>query len=542
MRSILTRSMATAVLLATTTLLTPALATAQTHIGVFAPQSPTMDLNTAWFTSFVEDKFDVDLDFQTTNYNSAAAAEKRQISLASGDYPEVFMLINWVDQFSQAELLKYSQQGLIVPLNDLIEQHAPNIKAAFEKEPDLRKLATAPDGNIYGLPQWNDCFHCSYSAKYWINTDWLNKLGLSMPTTTDELKQVLLAFKNNDPNGNGRADEIPLSANAVDSLIPYFMNSFVYDPRGTSFPMMLALYDGKVQFQAVQDGWRDGLAYLADLYKEGLIDPGAFTQNREASQALGNSADGTIIGSATAQHLGLFVTIGQTDGRDRNYDPVPPLKGPQGIAHTSFNLASLPGAAFVITNKASEEQQIAAIKIVDYMYTIEGHAQAEYGKEGEQWLRPVEGDLPLDPNYPALYNQLPTDPNATPTNASWSAMGQYFSDKAWRGGQVQPTEIYEPAGYERRLFEATLLYEDKYPKDQLFPYWNIWTDPATADELAQLQTNLQNYVTQSNAEFVTGQRDINDDAAWAAYLADIESFGLARYLELYQAGYDASLQ
>ena len=541
MRSILTTTMATALLLSTTAFI-PTLATAQTAIGVFAPQTATMDLNTAWFTTHVEEKFNVDLNFETTGYDSTAASEKRQISLASGDYPEVFMLINWVDQFSQAELIRYSQQGLIIPLNDLIDQHAPNIKAAFEKEPEFRKLATAPDGNIYGLPQWNDCFHCSYSAKYWINADWLEKLGLEMPTTTAELKDVLLAFKNNDPNGNGVADEIPLSANTIDTLIPYFMNAFVYDPRANTYPMMLALDGNTVQFQAVQDGWRDGLAYLADLYKEGLIDPGAFTQNREASQALGNNAEAVLIGSATAQHPALFVTVGQDDGRDRNYDPVPPLTGPEGIAYTSYNLASMPGAAFVITNKATEEQQIVAIKIVDYMFTMEGHAGAEYGKEGEQWLRPVEGDLALDPNYPPLYNQLPTDPNAPPTNMAWGAMGQYFSDKEWRGGQVQPTEIYEPAGFERRLFEASLLYEGKYPADKLFPYWNIWTDAATADELAQLQTNLQNYVTQSNAEFVTGQRDINDDAAWAAYLADIESLGLARYLEIYQTGYDASAQ
>ncbi|MBO9589821.1 extracellular solute-binding protein [Devosia sp.] len=539
MRFNLKGPLATTLLLATTAF-TPSLAMAQTSIGVFAPQTATMDLNSAWFTTEVESKFNVDLNFETTGYDGTAASEKRQISLASGDYPETFMLINWVDQFSQAELIKYGQQGLIIPLNDLIAQHAPNIQAAFEKEPEFLKLATAPDGNIYGLPQWNDCFHCSYSSKFWINTDWLKKLGLEMPTTTAEFKDVLLAFKNGDPNGNGRADEIPLSANTVDKLVPYFMGSFEYDPRGTSSPMMLALNGDKVQFQAVQDGWRDGLAYLADLYKEGLIDPGAFTQNREASQALGNNAEAVIIGSATAQHPALFVTVGQTDGRDKNYDPVPPLAGPEGLAYTSYNLASMPGAAFVITNKATEEQQIAAIKIVDYMFTMEGHAGAEYGKEGEQWLRPVEGDLALDPDYPPLYNQLPVDPNAPPTNAAWGAMGQYFSDKEWRGGQVQPNEIYEPAGFERRLFEATLLYEGKYPADQLFPYWNIWTDPATADELAQLQVNLQNYVTQANAEFVTGQRDINDDGAWAAYLADIEGLGLTRYLELYQTGYDAS--
>ncbi|MEO8683381.1 MAG: hypothetical protein ABI414_00915 [Devosia sp.] len=539
MRSILTRTMATALLL-TTAAFTPTLAMAQTALGVFAPQTSTMDLNTSTFTKTLEEKFNVDLTFQTTTYDSAAAAEKRQISLASGDYPEAFMLVNWVDQFSQAELIKYSEQGVIIPLNDLIDKYAPNIKAAFEKEPALKKLATAPDGNIYGLPQWNDCFHCSYSAKLWINTEWLKKLGLDMPTTTDQMKAVLEAFKTGDPNGNGRADEIPLAASTVDPLVPYFMNAFEYDPRGTSYPMMLALNGGKVQFQATQPGWRDGLAYLSGLYKEGLIDSGAFTQNRESMQALGNNADATIVGAVTAQHPALLATVGQADGRDRNYDAVPPLTGPSGHASTSFNLASIPGAAFVITNKASEEQQIAAIKIVDYMFTIDGHAQAEYGVEGEQWLRPVEGDLALDPEYPPLYNSLPVDPTATPTNAAWGAMGQYFSDKAWRGGQVQPEAIYEPAGFERRLFQATKLYEGKTPADQLFPYWNIWTDPATADELAQLQTNLQNYVTQANAEFVTGQRDINDDAAWASYLADIENLGAARYLEIYQTGYDAS--
>lgn len=541
MRSMLTRSVATALLL-TTTAFTPTLAMAQTTLGVFAPQTATMDLNTAWFTTQIEEMFNVDLNFETTGYDATAASEKRQISLASGDYPETFMLINWVDQFSQAELIRYSQQGLIIPLNDLIEQHAPNIKAAFEKEPGLKQLATAPDGNIYGLPQWNDCFHCSYSAKLWMNTAWLETLGLDMPTTTEEMKAVLLAFKNGDPNGNGRADEIPLAASTADPLLPYFMNAFVYDPRGTSSPMMLALNGNQVQFQAIQPGWREGLAYMADLYGEGLIDSGAFTQNRDAMAALGNSAEGMIVGAVTAQHPAILVTVGQADGRDKNYDPVPPLTGPGGSAFTSFNLASMPGAAFVITNKASEEQQIAAIKIVDYMFTMEGHAGAEYGKEGEQWLRPVEGDLPLDPAYPALYNQLPVDPNATPTNMAWGAMGQYFSDKEWRGGQVQPEEIYEPAGYERRLFQATQLYEGKYPEDQLFPYWNIWTDPASADELAQLQTNLQSYVSQANAEFVTGQRDINDDAAWSAYLADVENLGLARYLEIYQTGYDASAQ
>ena len=77
-------------------------------------------------------------------------------------------------------------------------------------------MITAPDGHIYSFP-WieelgagKESIH-SVNDFPWINVEWLNKLGLKMPTTTEELKQVLIAFKTKDPNGNGKADEIPMS-------------------------------------------------------------------------------------------------------------------------------------------------------------------------------------------------------------------------------------------------------------------------------------------------------------------------------------------
>lgn len=67
-------------------------------ITIFAPQNAQQDLETNAFTLLMEEKFDVDLQFQTTSYESSSAAEARQIALASGDLPDAFMLINWVDQ------------------------------------------------------------------------------------------------------------------------------------------------------------------------------------------------------------------------------------------------------------------------------------------------------------------------------------------------------------------------------------------------------------------------------------------------------------
>src|SRR5690606_8281669 len=136
----------------------------------------------------------------------------------------------------------------------------------------------------YGMPQWVDCYHCSYMSKLWMNSKWLDKLGMEQPKTTEELREVQRAFKTKDPNGNGKADEVPLSGTTGDPILPYLMNAFVYDPQGQSpsRDSSLVLNGNKVDIQANKDGWREGLRYIKSLYDEGLIDKGAFTQNGEA--------------------------------------------------------------------------------------------------------------------------------------------------------------------------------------------------------------------------------------------------------------------
>jgi ABC-type glycerol-3-phosphate transport system substrate-binding protein len=99
-----------------------------TVIRIFAPQNAEQDMATNAFTLSLEEMFNVKFEWTVTTYDGTSAAEERNLALASGDYPDVFMLIPWVDQFTQIDLLRYGQQGVILPLNDLIEQYAPNIK------------------------------------------------------------------------------------------------------------------------------------------------------------------------------------------------------------------------------------------------------------------------------------------------------------------------------------------------------------------------------------------------------------------------------
>ncbi len=383
-------------------------------LNVFAPQSADSNLATNDFTKLVKQKFNITIKWQTTTFDGGPSKEKRQISLASGDYPDLYLLIPWVDQFTPADLLKLSNQGVVVPLNQLIDQYAPNIKKALDSTPEWKAMATAPDGKIYGMPQWVDCFHCSYPDKLWMN-------------------------------------EIALSANVRDSLIPYFMNAFIYDPQGQNNSggnnATLVLNNGKVDVQANKDGWREGLRYINSLYKEGLIDKGAFTQNPDAMQQQGNHGGSVILGAGTVMHSGIFVTIGSADGRDKQYDAVPPLTGPSGANYAGYVFPSLPGATFVLTSKATPEKQIQAIKMLDYIFTDEGQNNGQFGTEGKAWTKPGPGDVALDKSLKPSFKQIPLKPGSKPRNSGWGPLAQYNNTAKYRNSEVIDTDIHSQAGY-----------------------------------------------------------------------------------------------
>ncbi|WP_202918585.1 hypothetical protein [Streptomyces cavernae] len=95
-----------------------------------------------------------------------------------------------------------------------------------------------------------------------------------------------------------------------------------------------------------------------------------------------------------------------------------------------------------------------------------------------------------------------------------------------------------PDGYERRLFEATKLYEPHADKSHMFPYGEAWIDPAKAGELATLQTNIGTFVQQSAVQFISGKKSLDSD--WDSYLKNLDQLGLKSFLQIYQQAYDKS--
>jgi putative aldouronate transport system substrate-binding protein len=509
---------------------TPAPAEKVSMTAFFVIQTNDPDPVTNTETIELEKKTGVHLDF--VSVPTDGAHDKLTLMLASGDYPEILLAAG----LSNAELVKYgTQEKILIPLNDLIDKYAVNLKQRWAENPSYKTQMTTPDGNIYGIPSADSGMtgHGAYPVKLWMNMDWLKKLGLSVPTTTDELRTVLLAFKTKDPNGNGKADEIPLTG-AINTWCgdPYLslLNDFTY-----YYPYnLLQLKDGKFTLTANTDGMKEGLKYIAGLYKDGLIDPAAFTQNEQQMAAIGNNKDIVIGGSATCGHLAMFVDTNNVD-RAKQYDDLLPLKGSNGYQGAPYDKdVMLSGAAFAITDKCKNPD--AAIKMADVFCSMDWAIRNSIGTKGVEWDVADANTTGMDGKTAAQYKYLPgyLTTSVESRNDVWG----------WSLRLVEPNfkelfqvtgDINDPTNYEARLYQATIKMTPYKADVQQVPPFFLGADDSA--KINQIQTPLQDYVKTSIVEFITGKKNV--DADWQTYLNGLTKLNYEDYIKLNQAAYDA---
>ena len=177
-------------------------------VDIMVVQPPCVeDYNTNRFSKYMEELTGIHVNFIMVP--EQARQEKLALVLASGDYPDAFLGFGIG---TELETTYGSQEGLFLPLNKYYSKEwMPNMMKAFEEFPGGIGYMTNIDGNIYSIPRLEGCYHCSNMAKMFVYQPFLDALGLKVPTTTDEFYRTLKAIKERDPNGNGRADEIPLA-------------------------------------------------------------------------------------------------------------------------------------------------------------------------------------------------------------------------------------------------------------------------------------------------------------------------------------------
>lgn len=282
----------------------------------------------------------------------SAWGEKVNLMIASGSLPDFFT--ESIPDITN----KYYNTGLFLPLDDLIDKYAPNLKKIISDK-QVKTALSAPDGKIYATPRGEMSPWLYVGEQLFINRKWLDKLGLKSPETTEELFEVLKAFKEKDPNGNGLSDEIPLSlsyksGNQIIKLSGAFGLAFNGNYE--------AIVDGKYVFAPVRQEFRAWLEFLNRLYTAGLLDKDLFTQQTAQIKAKASAAD---------QVLGSFMSFWPDNVVNpadiTTYETVKPLKGPGGHQEWTFDKTKLLPTSTGLSISKNAKNPEAIIRWVDYI-------------------------------------------------------------------------------------------------------------------------------------------------------------------------------
>ena len=451
-----------------------------------------------------------DVPIEWNYLSSSDTAEALKLLFATGDYPEV-ILSNYLQT---TDVSKYAANGILLPLDEYInETDTPNLYQLFQDRPKLKASNYLPDGHMYSLPQLMEFQPMFLENVLFINKVWLDKLGLAVPTTTEELKEVLRAFKTDDPNGNGLQDEIPMSFNPKCGYAypEALLSCWGVSTKNGTFDSYCTVQNGEVKFAPMMDEWKELMKFYRELYSEGLLDMEVFTHNTETFQAK-LKANPSKVGFVWYQSNPManpdeYIAIAPLRATDK--DPLWRIH--PGIIG-SRNLFSITKAC---------KNPTAAMKWIDKFYAFEQSVQNQYGNVGKT----------LSVNSDGMYTW--NDPPEGKTMSAFINENKVVSGSpsAIRaediGTKIEKSETWKAMEENFELYEK---YID--PEPWVRPYYSL----DEANRFGELTTDIFKLVDEKKAKWIIGTEDV--DADWEKYKQNLIDMGVQEMLEINQAAYD----
>ncbi|HCO28227.1 MAG TPA: ABC transporter substrate-binding protein [Lachnospiraceae bacterium] len=449
-----------------------------------------------------------------TCYVQDQFADKKNLALAQAkNLPDGLFNADMSDY----DLLRYAKQGVIIPLEQLIDNYMPNLKKVLDENPEYRTLITADDGHIYGFP-WIEQLGSgkeaiqSVGSMPFINKKWLDELELDVPKTTEELEQALIAFKENDMAGNGQTIPMSFILNDGNEDIGTLLGAFG-EGYGDIPEHLSVSNDKKVVYTAAQEGYKEGLKWLNQLSKEGLIDPEVYTQDWS-----------TYVSKGKAGRYGLCFTwdCANIVPDMEDYVPLPALTGPEGTKNVprakGSDTSGLGRGRAVLTSNCKDTALAAAW--IDQMYEPQQSAQnnwGTYGEEGKANIFEMTEDGML--KHLDLNGESPVEVRNAQCVAGPLAVLDSYYDKY----------VTCPDDAQYRLDWIKNIYVSDMNQEYVYP--NIFMSQEDLDKITPYTTDLNKYVKQMKADFIMNGKI---DETWDAYLKKLEGYGLSNYLEIMQ--------
>ncbi len=343
------------------------------EISMFIPSRIPDALYTSDTMTFkiLAEKMNMKFDIETVIQSEAK--QKFSVIVATGELPDVMA-------GTLGDINTFGMSGAFIPLDDLIEEYAPNIKKYLVENKETLAQTVASDGKIYGIPMLSAI---RTAMGYNIRQDWLDDLGIEAPVTIDDWYQVLTAFKTNDLNGNGAGDVTPLVLDyAWENYYNNFADAWGIELSGNNDYWMIK--DDKVVFAPILPETKEYLTTMAKWYKEGLIDPEFITREDTNNYHILNNKSGATCywtGYIAGQNVNTEVLANDPDTNWQVIQPPVLVKGQE--PKTYSQQAATVGFSWGISSSA--ENAVEIIKMLDYVFSDEGSMLFNFGTEGESY-------------------------------------------------------------------------------------------------------------------------------------------------------------
>lgn len=423
------------------------------------------------------------------------------VMIASGEIADIV-------EYEKPEVEQQAMEGAFIPLEDLIAEHAPHLQAYFDANPKMYSYAKAPDGHLYYVPYITAPIPTMIN---YIRFDWLDKLDMEVPTNTDELYDVLTAFRNEDPNGNGQKDEVPVFGRNSKNVLREMMIWF----DGARYEWYVE--DEKVGYGPSEARYQTAVTELAKWYSEGLIDPEIFTVGGKARDLYLP----TNLGGMTIDWFGSTAGYNDRCPDVEGFElrgMLPPV-GTDGVLRTAD--WRLPYTTNGWAVSYSNENPVAAVKLMDWFFSEEGRIVSNYGIEGESF----EFDADGNPQLTALI---------TESDTPLDEMTKFGLNRGHPFPQIPgvgEAYIHEIAQEAMSLYRAN---EDQLNQKNWF---KIPLLPEEHDEVVKIMANVETYRDEMLQKFILGAEP-TDQANWDAYYARMEELGIDRVIEIHQTAWD----
>lgn len=476
-----------------------------------------VDYENNGFTLWLEEQTGCELEFLTFQTGGDYKFAFDPL-LEAEELPDIL----WNFQADPEKWAQYGAEGILLELSPYYNDREGKAKVFWDRLAELPEeqqtyvahALTAEDGGMYALPTLEYSMTGTMEYQVFINRDWLDTLELEMPRDPQSFRAVLEAFRDGDPNGNGKKDEIPLLGSmAADSgdIVLWILNMFTTCSHSRPFCVD---ENDRVYLPYTEDAYRQALIYIHGLIADGLMFPSAFSMGSKDMASLLNPPEGEPV--TVGVWAGDPKTVPEEgNGAILSYD---------GLPYWGNAVRTDPVLSTRVYISADCRNPDAAWDLLMLMCSEEGTLRMRYGVKDTDWI----------PSDEVSY--IGTKVKAEIQNSD-------ALQAAW--GDVQGAVCVEP--------ETTLQYDEarsSWAEAQvglMTAGYFCFIDAEGAGLLPRLAVSdsdsaaaCRKLIATAMEEFCCGTgtyNDPRDDRQWSAYLAELQELGLDSWQNAYKEAY-----